>query len=338
MAFPYLLPIFCLAACTTAAAASPQAACSPADAARPYYTVQILAAPAENQCALRRAYRSLCDQGHLAYYSPARVGARSYLRLRVGLFEDRARAQSYADHFTKAEARAPFIARTRVFVDSFRDRFGVVTTPSGIWYRAAGRAKELYHFQPVLERAPDCPARISPGGKHIAFCHDNRIMTLDLGTGRATTLQQGTKPDEFLHSVVRWSPDGRHIAYLDAVAWELPSRLWVLRSDGTDNRCLAGDETGRTKVKSFLWHPHENKLFYVAGPTHGTVSVGGSLYVTDLEGNRRSLAPGDPSSLHEVASDFRIVGNTLYYRIVSFDKNGQVRGYTLHDYSIDDDD
>jgi hypothetical protein len=292
----------------------------------------------ENDRALLRTCRLLRDRGHLVYCSGVRVGDRRYLRLRAGVFGNRTQAEAYAEQFVEPKQGAPFVARAQVFVDSFRDRLEVVTTPSGIWHRTGGRAKELCHFEPIFERAPDCPARISPAGTQIAFCHDNRIMVVNLRTGRTTTVRQGTRPDELLHSMVRWSPDGKCIAYLDTVAWELPTRLWVVRSDGTNNHCLVGNERGQTKVKSFRWHPRANHIFYVAGPTHGTVSVGGSLYVTDLEGNRRSLAPGDPSSLHEVASDFRIVGHTLYYRIASFDKNGQVRGYTLHDYSIDDED
>jgi len=337
MNFAYPVQTLLLAACATALSSS-EAPGLPADTTNEYYTVQVLAAPIENEQALLRSFRSLRDQGHLVYCSGTRVGDRRYLRLRIGLFENRTQAQAYAKQLSKARQGAPFVARARVFVDSFRNRFDVVTTPSGIWRKTDASATELYHFASCFSAAPDCPARISPAGTHIAFYHDNRIMTINLGTGRATTLRQSSRPDELLHSVVRWSPDGQYLAYLDAVAWELPSRLWVVRSDGTNNRCLVRDETEQTKVKSFLWHPHENKLFYVAGPTHGTVSVGGSLYVTDLEGNRHTLAPGDIRGPNEVAGDFRIVGNTLYYRIASFHKNGQVRGYTLHDYRIDDED
>jgi len=334
MTFARLAQISCLAAVATASASAQEAARFPTDEVREYYTVQVLAAPAENERALLRTYRSLRNQGNLAYYGPAHVGERRYLRLRTGLFESRTQAQACAQRLAKKKGFNCFVARASVFVDSFDDRFQVVTTPSGIWRRAAGSAEELHSFQPLLEQAADCPARISPTGTHVAFYHDNKIMTIDLRTGRPTTLREGTRPDELLHSIVRWSPDGRHIAYLDAVAWELPTRLWVMGSDGTNNRCLVGDDSGQTKVKSFLWHPRENSLFYVAGPTHGTVSVGGSLCCTGLDGNRKKIVPARGANGEEVFREFRIADGSLYYKIARFDENRQEKQYTLRTLDI----
>jgi len=331
MTFIRLAQICCLA---TASASPQEAARFPTDEVREYYTVQVLAAPAENERALLRTYRSLRDRGNLAYYGPAHVGERRYLRLRTGLFASRTQAKTCAERLRRENGFDPFVARARVFVDSFADRFQVVTTPSGIWHQAAESAKELYSFQPMLEQAADCPARISPTGTHVAFYHDNKIMTMDLSAAGATTLKEGTQPDELLHSIVRWSPDGRYIAYLDAVAWERPTRLWVMRADGTDNRCLVRDDSGQTKVKSFLWHPRENKLFYVAGLTHGTVSVGGNLYRTDLTGNQKKIVPARLADGEEIFREFRIVDDTLYYKIACFDENHQEQEYTLRTLDI----
>ncbi|MBN2130750.1 MAG: SPOR domain-containing protein [Sedimentisphaerales bacterium] len=319
---------------TLASASSQEATRFSADTLGAYYTVQVLAAPVENEQALQSAYKSLRDEGHLVYYCPARVGERRYLRLRTGLFANRTQAQARARELKKENGFDGFVARAGVFVDSLNRGFDVVTTPSGIWRKIGISATELYHFSSCFNEAPDCPARISPAGTHIAFYHDNKIMTINLSTSRAMILREGTRPDELLHSIVRWSPDGRHIAYLDAVAWELPTRLWVMRSDGTNNRCLVRDETGQTKVKSFLWHPRENRIFYVAGPTHGTVSVGGSLYGTDLAGDRKKIVPAGIEDGEEVFSEFRIADGTLYYKIAHFDEDRQEKQYTLRTLDI----
>ena len=324
----------CSFAMTLASASSQEATRFPVDSAGAYYTVQVLAAPAENEQAMRDTYESLRDGGRLVYYTPARVGERRYLRLRTGLFASRTQAQARARQIKKENGFDGFVARAGVFVDSLDRGFQVITTPSGIWRKIGLSATELYHFPSCSSAAPDCPARISPAGTHIAFYHDNKIMTINLSTARATTLREGTHPDELLHSVVRWSPDGRHLAYLDAVAWELPTRLWVMRADGTNNRCLVRDETGQSKVKSFLWHPRENKLFYVAGLTHGTVSVGGSLYCTDLAGDRKEIAPARIENGEEVFREFRIADGTLYYKIARFDEDRQEKQYTLRTLDI----
>jgi len=334
MTFIRLAQVFCLATVATASASAREAVRFPGGTVGAYYTVQVLAAPVGNQRAMLDEYESLRDEGHLVYYCPARVGERRYLRLRTGLFASRRQAQTCAERLRRENGFDPFVARARVFVDSFDERLQVVTTPSGIWRQAAGSAKELYHFQPIFEQAADCPARISPTGTNVAFYHDNKIMTVELSSGGPTILKKGTQPDALLRSVVRWSPDGRHIAYLDAVAWELPTRLWVMRADGTNNRCLVRDDSGRTKVKSFLWHPRENKLFYVAGLTHGTVSVGGSLYCTDLTGNRKKIVPARIEDGEEVFHEFCIADHILYYKIARFDADHQEKQYTLRTLDI----
>jgi len=324
----------CGFAMTLASASSQEAARFPVDTAGAYYTVQVLAAPAENEKAMRDTYESLGDEGHLVYCSPTRVGERRYLRLRTGLFADRTQAQARARQLKKENGFEGFVARAGVFVDSLDRGVQVVTTPSGIWRKIGVSATELYHFPSCFSAAPNCPARISPAGTHIAFYHDNKIIAVNLNTSRATVLREGAHADELLQSIVRWSPDGRHIAYLDAVAWEQPTRLWVMRSDGMNNRCLVRDETGQTKVKSFLWHPRKNKLFYVAGPTHGTVSVGGSLYCTDLGGDRKKLVQAVIENGEEVFREFRIANGVLYYKIARFDANRQEKEYTLRTLDI----
>jgi len=86
MNFAYPVQTLLLAACATASLSPPEGPGFPADTTNEYYTVQVLAAPIENEQALLRSFRSLRDQGHLVYCSGTRVGGRRYLRLRIGLF------------------------------------------------------------------------------------------------------------------------------------------------------------------------------------------------------------------------------------------------------------
>jgi hypothetical protein len=295
-----------------------------------YYTVQILAAPVENRQVLLAVYESQRAGGHLVYYYPKRVDGRQYLRLRTGIFQTPAQARAYAEQLRAKEGLDGFVAKAEIAVAHFRDEFRIVTTPSGIWLVSATSAKEVYaptHGQIDLEHTAP---RISPDGRDIAFYEDRRLVRITLGTGAVRVLRESASGDDLLHCIVRWSPDGRYLAYLDTVAWEFPTRLWIARADGTENRCLITDETQQTKVKSFEWHPYRNRIFYVTGPTHGTVSLGGSLCGIDLDGTRRTLVEAELSQGTEVLSEFRIANGLLEYRTVRHHADGREPQYSLH--------
>jgi dipeptidyl aminopeptidase/acylaminoacyl peptidase len=172
--------------------------------------------------------------------------------------------------------------------------------------------------------------RVSPDGDAIAFYEDYRIVRVALDTGAVRVLREAACEDDLLHSTVRWSPDGRYLAYLDAVEWELPTKLWIMQADGTENRCLIADETRQTKVKSFVWHPYRNRILYVSGPTHGTVSLGGDLCCIDLDGTRRTLVAAELSRGTEVLAEFRVADGLLEYRIAHHSTDGKEPRYSWH--------
>jgi len=174
-----------------------------ADKARVYYTVQAMATSEENRDAFLRIHESLHDKGYLVYYCRARVRDRAYLRLRTGVFPSRSEATAYAGQFRVKEGLDGFVAEADVAVDAFKDRFLVITTPSGIWLKAGASARELYRFGRVKTDIAQSAARISPQDDAIVFHDDNGIMTVAIGTGKVKVLRLGTKEDELLDSVVR---------------------------------------------------------------------------------------------------------------------------------------
>ena len=300
------------------------------------YTVQILSVSAERRPVLLATCESLKEKGYLVYYCRKRIGGRQYLRLRTGVFTNPSEARAYAEEFRKKEGFDYFIAEADGSIDYFRNRFCVFTTPSGIWLKSTTRVRELYKPADGELDTEHTAARISPDGLAVAFYESQRIVKVEISTGKAHTLRQADHEDELLNSIIRWSSDGRHIAYLDAVEWERPTRLWIMRSDGTDNRCLVADDTSKIRVKSFLWHPRRNRIFYVAGPTHGTVSVGGSLCCADLNGTRRRIVAAGLAEATEVCSDFAITEDTLCYRVAHFNAESRVHEYTHHRLSLDE--
>jgi len=297
--------------------------------AHPYYTVQLLSAPAARKARVLRAYEALKAKGHLVYCRRAYVHERAYIRLRTGLFTDRDLARGHAEMLRATEGFDGFVARAGLAVASFGGAFDIITTPNDIWFRSETALRALYHFDKT-EKAATCSAvAICPAGRAIAFSCDNQIVRIDLQSGAVTVLKQGRSEDALFDSLLAWSPDGQYIAYLDRAGWELPTKLWIMRSDGSHDRLLAGDATGQTRIKSLHWHPNKDKLFYVSGPTYGTVSVGGSLYKVDLHGGRETVVPACPTERTEVCREFRIVGAEILYRLAHFDADYVELEYTM---------
>lgn len=298
------------------------------------YTVQILSVSAARHDRVLALRDTLEHQGYLAYCQTATVNGRKFIRLRVGAFASPEVAATYAQALKAEKGFEGFVVQANIFIDASNDAFDVVTTPGGIWRRSAAGTRRLYVFPPDTNAWDYSPASIAPKGEAIAFCYANRIVKIDLTDGAATILREGAYEEDHFAGIIRWSPDGQYLAYLDQVGWEFPTRLWIMQADGQDNRLLAGDETGATKIKSFHWHPRTNRIFYVAGPTYGTVSVGGNLCCTDLTGRHEVLVAADPHGDAEVARDFRIVGDRLHYRLARFDAARHCPAYSERTLAI----
>ncbi|MDI6450206.1 SPOR domain-containing protein [Anaerobaca lacustris] len=302
---------------------------------RPHYTVQIQSAPAARKNRVLQTYEDLKAKGHLVYCRSAYVGEQFYVRLRTGFFWDRDQARAHLEALRESEGFDGFVTQANLAVTSFGEDFDIVTTPNDLWFRSGTALRPLYHFDTDAVAATCSAVAICPAGRAIAFACDNKILRIDLQDDSVTVLKQGQDEDALFKSLLAWSPDGRHLAYLDRAGWELPSRLRIMRSDGSGDRCLAGDASGRTRVKSLQWHPRKEELFYVSGPTHGTVSVGGSLYRVDLHGRRKVIAPASATDRTEVHGDFHIADDEIHYRLAHFDRDYQAIEYTMHRAPLD---
>ncbi len=305
------------------------------DGVAPHYTLQICSVPLARQERVSAVYDSLKAKGHLVYCRNAHVNGQTYARLRVGLFKNRDTAQMYGKSLQEREGFDYFVTKADVRIKPFGDAFDIVTTPNDIWLRSSASMKSLYHFDVSGAAATCSPVEIRPKGQAIAFACNNRIIKIDLRDDSTTVLKQGQQEETLFNSTLAWSPDGQYIAYLDTVGWEQPTRLWIMRSDGKHDRCLVADETGQTRVKSLHWHPAGREIFYVSGPTYGTVSVGGSLCRVDLDGNHRVVVTAGKDLRTEVCSEFHIAGSEIRYRLAHFDANGQVQRRTVHTIPVD---
>ena len=98
----------------------------------------------------------------------------------------------------------------------------------------------------------DVGAAVSPDGRLLAFSSRTGIETFSLVSGKRTVVIP--LPDAIV-SALAWSPDGKELGYLAEAVTDNPvepSRLYVVRLDGSDRRVIS--KPGES-VDSFDWRP-----------------------------------------------------------------------------------
>ncbi len=106
-------------------------------------------------------------------------------------------------------------------------------------------------------------ARIAPGGSRYAFVVTTPNIERDLilkqiWVGDESSARPFTSGDS--DSVPRWSPDGRHLAFLRAVG-DAPKQLAIMASDGGEPRVITDFTHG---VEAMEWAPDGSRLIVVA--------------------------------------------------------------------------
>jgi dipeptidyl aminopeptidase/acylaminoacyl peptidase len=117
---------------------------------------------------------------------------------------------------------------------------------------------------------------------------ESYIYQLDLSSGKIRVLSKPpTQANAYFHSV-QASPDGAWLAF-QGYEWtdfhrELASRVWVMRPDGSELRCLTADQLAMPRPETLVWHP-QNKGLYFQAP----IKSHADYFFVDLEGKLQAL-------------------------------------------------
>jgi hypothetical protein len=112
--------------------------------------------------------------------------------------------------------------------------FDIIAAANDIWFRSDTCLRPLYHFD-TAEASTTCSGiAISPTGRCIAFSCDNKIVKIDLQVVSTTVLKTGPCDDSLFNSVLAWSPDWTAHRISRRRGWELPTKLWIMQSDGNE--------------------------------------------------------------------------------------------------------
>lgn len=283
----------------------------------PYYSVQVKAAPLKERADALELYRMLKTRGYLVYHYVTPIEQQMWVRVRVGVFDSRAEAESFGQTLAEHEGLDYFVSRAPVRV---RESGGarLVMTPSGAWISRDVERRLLFSTgTQTVSQMVDYSADISPSGDRVAAMHDDALVVYDVASGNVVL-----RKDE-LGSImprIRYSPDGQWLAFQPVRDFEGEFSLWLMPAVGGEPRRVI-DMTGTQQtIRSFAWHPREPRLFYVEGQAYGAVSQGGRIMLTDLDGNTEVfLAP--QGEREELAGELDVRDGRLHYRVIRFDEN-----------------
>lgn len=296
------------------------------------YSIQVRAVPIADKADGIATYRALRDKGYLTYFYKAEIDGKPWLRIAVGVFDNIEEATDFGKTFSAKEDRDHFVARAPVRVVAGNGGDFVVT-PSALWTRVDDHNREVLAFDDAPPRGFAAPGGIklkpAPDGKAVAFQYGTRVYAVHLGDDGAVQLSPGggNFSDEHDYGPTPyWSTSSRYVAFHDFLEFEFDTGLWVARADGSELRKLV-DYT-HYAVKGFVWHPVDDRVFFVKSYSMGTVSVGGPIQSVDMNGAIKTVLNNDQESRQELTGPLRIEDGYLYYRKVQFDDNWNTKTYT----------
>lgn len=301
------------------------------------YSIQVRAVPMAEKPWGMATYRTLRDKGYLAYTYTAEIDGKPWLRVAVGVFDSIDEAADFGKSFSAKEKQDHFVAVAPVRITA-GDGGDFVVTPSALWTRQGGKAREVFVFDDPAPKGFAAPGGIklkpSPDNKAVAFEYGlpkvspdgKRIYAVRLGDDKAVKLV-----DDYWGDAYGWSPSGSYISYIGFMEPEVMTNLWLVRADGSGSRALTDNGSpGKTNaVKGFVWHPTEDRILFIDGYGIGMVSVGGPIRSVDMEGNVKTVIDVDRlGARQELTGPLRIEDGYLHYRRVQFDNDFIHKTYT----------
>lgn len=296
------------------------------------YTVQIGSFPMTSKFAVIRLYEQLKKEGYPVFYRRIRIENGEWVRVKIGWFDTKPQAIAYRDSLLSQKYPEAFIVQDHLPIQTLGEKRCIVT-PTDIWLETAGGKTDLFHFDHNLiddnEENDDwnyyTQPFFAPSGDKVIFEYQSQIVTIQLENRLKTVLDlPKTESGDSIcvhNSFPQESPLGHYLALIDNNLWEANSGLWLYARDSLKVLIPAGKLVPTEAVKNFRWHPEKDLIFFINGFAMGTVTVGGDLYATDVHGNCMRLITGDKEKREEIAIDFTLDQQYLYYQIAQHDSS-----------------
>lgn len=304
-----------------------------------YYTLNIMSFSQANWIKGFELYNLLKGKKYPVFrYFDFQENVGLILKVDVGIFHKTVEAKNYAKQILKKDNLNSNIGTIDVYSTKYKNQFEICIVPNSIFLIKENKVEELFTVDSLLyPNAFDTESAIpsiSPNGNEIVFYSDDKILKVNLVTRQKINLVDSDTIPQLLNSLPSWSPSGKYIAFLDLNEWETLTNLYIIKADGTELFCLVKAE-GENRVKSFLWHPTKDLIYYVFGYAYGATAVGGSLYLADLMQTKKLLVGNNSEARTEVYSEFFIKNNFLHYKIAHHDIELMKKYFTKHRIKIE---
>jgi SPOR domain len=248
------------------------------------YSIQVKSFPLTEKENAYQLFNELKDAGLFVYMHKTKVDKQWWIRIKIGQFNSQNEADLFGKEIKEKLNLDYWVNKANILIDKNNTNFSVLTTPSGIWIEKNSTFEEVYSF-PLNDTGVllETKAMASSISDEIVFYFHQKLIKVDLKTKQPVILKEAEEIEGLNKSFPKWSYDSKYIAYMDSYTWEVSTKLWIMQNDGSNDTCIIKDLTNQMKVKDFSWHPSKNEIFYIYGPTHGAMDLGGKLYSIDLE-------------------------------------------------------
>jgi dipeptidyl aminopeptidase/acylaminoacyl peptidase len=190
-----------------------------------------------------------------------------------------------------------------------------------------GRTME---YEDIFRLRDASDPRLSPDGRAVAFvvtmadeeADENRSSVWTVAAGGGAAPAPLTRGDHDAHP--RWSPDGRHLAFLRADDDKVP-QIWLLPAAGGEARKLTSLRGG---VRGFEWSPDSTR-FAVLSP----VDLDGEP-ADDTDKERRKHAPMVVRSATVKADGAGLLGGRRVHLFVVDARSGEAEAITKNDINV----
>ncbi|MGD2091213.1 MAG: SPOR domain-containing protein [Candidatus Aminicenantes bacterium] len=251
-----------------------------------HYSIQVKSFPMNEKSGAFQFYNDLKDAGYFVYMHKTKIERNWWIRIKIGYFNSKDKADLFGKEIKSKSSLDYWVNPANILIDRSNANYKILTTPSGIWLEKNSSFEEVYSFLPQMYHAGillETKAIASSVSDEIVFYFQKKLIKVNLKSKESVILKEAQIIEELHRSSPKWSYDGRYIAYMDSYTWEVPTKLQIMRNDGTHDTCIVQDISRQNKVKDFSWHPSKNELFYIYGYTYGSMDLGGDLYVISID-------------------------------------------------------
>lgn len=283
----------------------------------------------------------LTREGHIVWTRETESLGDARIQVLVGVLESRTAAELLGDRLASMGITEYSIRECApLIVPSPNGNNEVISLPSGLWLhdKITGASQNIIPLtqEEIEERS------LNVADIHLDWSPTNEQFVFHYRTERGGLTYIYDCSKRLLSQLVPWtnsfpkfSSDGQYIVFLryafEPGQFEGPTDLCLMFSSqmGYYEKLTNYDyDGGQYGVSWYSWYPERDWVFYVEKFAYGTVSVGGNLYILDVESRKRKRVLSADYERGVDVHSATVVGERLVCRMNEYDENYEQIGFS----------